>query len=333
MLSSKTLPVQPAARRAASLAILASSLFAFALPAWSAGYPEKPIKIIVPYVAGGTADSLARYIAQGLTQSMGQPVIVDNRTGAGGVIGSEANAAAAPDGYTFTLISSSYTVNPSLYKLRFDPVKDITPVVQVSKGPMLVVANPALGAKSMEDLVRLAKASPEKITYASSGQGSVLHLAAALFADRAGVKMTHIPYKGGGAAVTDVLGNQVDLYFAGPTGVMPFVHTGKLTALGVTTAQRLPALPNVKTVAESGFPGYDVTLWYGLIGPKGLPPAVVERMNAEVNKILQRKETPAKLEVDGTYVAGGSAQQFGSIINQEITQWHGVVTKLGIKID
>lgn len=328
----RTTLVKPAARRATSLAIL-SAIAAFALPAAAAGYPEKPIKIIVPYVAGGTADSLARYIAKGLQQSMGQPVIVDNRTGAGGVIGSEANVAAAPDGYTFTLISSSYTVNPSLYKLRFDPLKDITPVIQISKGPMLVVANPALGAKSMEDLVRLAKASPEKITYASSGQGSVLHLAAALFADRAGVKMNHIPYKGGGAAVTDVLGNQVDLYFAGPTGVMPFVHAGKLTALGVTSAQRLPALPNVKTIAESGFPGYEVTLWYGLIGPKGVPPAIVERMNTEVNKILQSKETPAKLEIDGTYVAGGSAQQFGTIIGQEITQWRGVVTKLGIKID
>lgn len=320
-------------RRAASLAVIASSLLVFGAPAWSAGYPEKAIKIIVPYVAGGTADSLARYIAHGLTESMGQPVIVDNRTGAGGVIGSEANAAAAPDGYTFTLISSSYTVNPSLYKLRFDPIKDITPVVQISKGPMLVVANPELGANSMEDLVRLAKASPEKITYASSGQGSVLHLAAALFADRAGVKMTHIPYKGGGAAVTDVLGHQVDLYFAGPTGVMPFVHSGKLTALGVTSAQRLPALPNVKTIAESGFPGYEVTLWYGLVGPKGVPPAIVERMNAEVNKILEKKETPAKLEIDGTYVAGGTPQQFGTIIGREITQWHGIVGKLGVKID
>jgi tripartite-type tricarboxylate transporter receptor subunit TctC len=325
-------PIESRTRRTA-LAAIACSLSVIAAPAWSAGYPSKPIRLIVPYVAGGNADVLARYLAEGLTASMGQPVIVDNRSGAGGVIGSEAGATAPADGYTFTLISSSYTVNPSLYKLHFDPIKDITPVVQLSKGPMLVVANPALGAKSMEDLVRIAKASPGKITYASSGQGSVLHLAAAMFADRAGVSMTHIPYKGGAAAVTDILGKQVDLYFAGPTGVLPFVRTGKLTALGVTSTQRLPTLPNVKTVAESGFAGYDVALWYGIIGPKGLPQPIVDRMNTEVNKILNRPETPSKLEADGTYVAGGSAAQFGAIINKEIAQWHGVVSKLGIKID
>lgn len=306
--------------------------FLFASHAFAA-YPEKPIRLIVPYVAGGNADVLARYIGKGLAEAMGQPVVVDNRTGAGGMIGAEQGVAARPDGYTLTLISSSYTVNPSLYKMRFDPVKDITPIVQVSKGPLLAVAIPSLGVKTLQDLTRLAEAHPGKITYASSGQGSALHLAAALYADREGIQMIHVPYKGGGAAVTDLLGGQVDVYFAGPTSVLPHVRNGKLVALGVTTDRRLPTLPNVPTLAESGLPGYDVALWYGVIGPKGMPPEIVQRLNTEINKILASKETGPKLEADGTYVAGGSAAQFGAAIAREITQWHGVVARLGIKLD
>jgi tripartite-type tricarboxylate transporter receptor subunit TctC len=296
-------------------------------------YPVRPIKLIVTFVPGGGADIIGRYLAQALTTALGQPVIVENKPGAGGMLGAEAGLAAPADGYTFTLISSSYTVNPSLYKLKFDPINDITPIVQVSQGPLLVVVNPAVQAKSLQELVSLGKSKPGQLNYASSGQGSALHLGAALFADMAGVTMNHVPYKGGGAALNDLVGGQVDLYFAATASALPLIKAGKLRPLAVTSAKRIAALPDTPTVAESGFKGYDVTLWYGLIGPKGLPAEIVTRINAEVNKVLTRKETPAKLEIDGASAAGGTPAQFQSILSTEIDLWRRIVTQLGVKLD
>ena len=308
-------------------------LSALCLPgtAFAQSYPSRPIRIIVTFVPGGGADIIGRYIAQALTTALGQPVVIENRPGAGGLLGVEAGLAAAPDGHTFTLISSSYTVNPSLYKLKFDPVNDMTPVVQISQGPLLVVANPKLPVTSLAELVALGKARPGQLNYASSGQGSALHLGAALFADMAGFSMNHVPYKGGGAALADLVGGQVDLYFAATASALPLVKAGKLRALAVTGSKRIAALPDTPTIAESGYKGYDVTLWYGLIGPKGLAPDVVNRINGEVNKVLAARETPAKLEVDGASVAGGTPAQFHAIINREIDMWRRIVTKLGVK--
>jgi len=294
-------------------------------------YPNRPIKLIVTFVPGGGADIIGRYLAQALTKALDQPVIVENKPGAGGMLGVEAGLAAPADGYTLTLISSSYTVNPSLYKLKFDPVNDITPIVQVSQGPLLVVVNPAVQAKSLQELVSLGKSRPSQLNYASSGQGSALHLGAALFSDMADFKMNHVPYKGGGAALNDLLGGQVDLYFAATASALPLVKAGKLRPLAVTSAKRIAALPDTPTVAESGFKGYDVTLWYGLVGPKGLPPEIVNRINAEVNKVLVRKETSAKLEIDGASAAGGTPAQFQAILSKEIDLWRRIVTKLGVK--
>ncbi len=313
------------------LAAMAISLLPAAVMADS--YPSRPIKLIVTFVPGGGADIIGRYIAQALTLSMGQPVVVENKPGAGGLLGVEAGMAAPADGYTFTLISSSYTVNPSLYKIKFDPINDVTPIVQVSKGPLLVVVNPSLPVKTLQDLANLGKSRPGQLSYASSGQGSALHLGAALFADMAGFQMNHIPYKGGGAALNDLLGAQVDLYFAATASALPLVKAGKLRALAVTSAKRIPALPEIPTIAESGYKSYDVTLWYGLIGPKGLPPEIVNRVNLEVNKVLALKETPAKLEVDGASAAGGSAAAFATIVSHEIEQWNKIVTRLGVKLD
>ena len=294
-------------------------------------YPSRPIKIIVTFVPGGGADIIGRYLAQALTTALGQPVIVENKPGAGGMLGAEAGLAAPADGYTLTLISSSYTVNPSLYKLKFDPVNDITPIVQVSQGPLLVVVNPAVQAKSLQELVGLGKSRPGQLNYASSGQGSALHLGAALFADMADIKMNHVPYKGGGAALNDLMGGQVDLYFAATASALPLVKAGKLRPLAVTSARRIAALPDTPTVAESGFKGYDVTLWYGLVGPKALPAEIVNRINAEVNKVLAQKETSAKLDVDGASAAGGTPAQFQAILSKEIDLWRRTVTKLGVK--
>lgn len=312
-------------------ALLASA--ALPLIARAAGYPSKPVKVIVPYVPGGGADILARYMAQMLTGALGQPVIVDNRSGAGGMIGVDAGLAAPADGSVLTLISSSYTVNPSLYRIKYDPVRDITPIGQISAGPLLVVVSPASPIRSIADLVAAAKSRPGQLTYASSGQGSALHLAAAQFARRAGVQMVHVPYKGGGAALTDVMSGQVDVYFAATASALPHVEGGRLRALAVTTADRIPSLPEVPTIAQSGFPGYDVTLCYGLIGPKGLPADIVRRVNGEIATILRLGATTEKFKADGAVPAGGTPEAFGQRIASEIATWREVVGALNIKID
>ena len=293
-------------------------------------YPSKPIKLIVTFVPGGGADILARYLAQALTTSLGKPVLVDNKPGAGGLIGIQAGLSAPADGYTLTLISSSYTVNPSLYKLKFDPVNDMTPIVQASKGPLLVVVNASQSIKSLADFVAKAKSKPAQLTYASSGLGSALHLGAALFADQAGISINHVPYKGGGAALNDLLANQIDIYFAATASALPLVQSGKLQALAVTGTKRIPALPDTPTIEEQGYKGYDVTLWYGLIGPKGMPHDLVEKINSEVNTILIKKDTATRFEADGAIPSGGTPAEFKAIIRKEIELWNKVVTKIGI---
>ena len=293
-------------------------------------YPSKPIKLIVTFVPGGGADILARYLAQALTTSLGKQVLVDNKPGAGGLIGIQAGLSAPADGYTLTLISSSYTVNPSLYKLKFDPVNDMTPIVQASKGPLLVVVNASQSIKSLADFVAKAKSKPAQLTYASSGLGSALHLGAALFADQAGISINHVPYKGGGAALNDLLANQIDIYFAATASALPLVQSGKLQALAVTGTKRIPALPDTPTIEEQGYKGYDVTLWYGLIGPKGMPHDLVDKINSEVNTILIKKDTATRFEADGAIPSGGTPAEFKAIIRKEIELWNKVVTKIGI---
>lgn len=296
-----------------------------------ADYPERPIRLIVTFVPGGGADLLARYLGQALTADLKQTVVVENRPGAGGMIGVETGRNALADGYTLTLISSSYTVNPSLYRMTFDPVADITPIVQVSRGPLLVVASPGFAPNTVPELIDYAKKHPGAINYASSGQGSVIHLANEMFNRKAGVEMTHIPYKGGGNAQNDLMAGQVQLYFAATASALPHVASGKMKALAVTTANRIAALPNVPTIAESGLPGYDATLWYGLIGPKNLPTPIVEKLNAAVNRALLTQEAREKLLADGAEPAGGTPAEFTTTIRNEISQWGKVVQDLGIK--
>ena len=316
------------------LATLLCALFA-SLPFSAAAqqYPSKPVRIIVPFAPGGGSDFIARFMAQRLTESLGSQVIVENKPGAGGVIGIEQGVKSAADGYTLVLIASSYTVNPSVYKLSFDPVADITPIIQISQGPLLVVVNPALPVKNIKDLIALAKAKPGELTFASSGQGSVIHLATELFGTMAKVKMNHIPYKGTGPALTDTLSGQTSVFFSSIASAMPHVKAGKLRAVAVTTAKRIPALPEVPTVAESGVPGYDVVLWHGLIGPKGLPRAVVDRINGDVTKSLNLKETAEQLQNDGVAPAGGTPEQFAAQIKMEIGVWRKVAADAGVKAE
>jgi tripartite-type tricarboxylate transporter receptor subunit TctC len=318
-------------RACAAIAIAAT----LALPEIAAAqeWPAKPVKIVVPFAPGGGSDFIARYIARRLTEELKQPFIVDNKPGAGGNIGAEQGIKSAPDGYTLTLIASSYTVNPSVYKLNFDPINDITPIIQISQGPLVVVTNPKVPAKTMKEFIALAKSRPNEINYASSGQGSIIHAATEMFNLRAGTKMTHVPYKGSGPALTDTIAGTTQVFFSSASTAMPQVNAGKLTALAVTTSKRIPALPDVPTVKEAGVADYDVTLWHGLIGPKGMQPAVVNKINAAVGKALKMKESEEQLQNDGVSPAGGTPQQFGDTIKREIDAWGKVVKAADIRAE
>jgi tripartite-type tricarboxylate transporter receptor subunit TctC len=313
-------------------ALAAAALVALPHAASAQEWPTKPVKIVVPFAPGGGSDFIARYIARRLTEELKQPFIVDNKPGAGGNIGTEQGIKSPPDGYTLTLIASSYTVNPSVYKLNFDPVNDITPIVQISQGPLVIVVNPKVAAKNVKELIALAKAKPNEINFASSGQGSIIHAATEMFDMRAGVKMTHVPYKGSGPALTDTMSGNTQVFFSSASTAMPQVNAGKLRAIGVTTAKRIPALPNVPTVKESGV-DYEVVLWHGLIGPKGMPPAIVNKINAAVGKALKLKESEEQLQNDGVSPAGGTPQQFGDTIKREIGEWAKVVKAADIRAE
>src|SRR6266849_1269703 len=316
-----------------SLAPIAAAMLGVSPAAIAQQYPTKPVRIIVPFAPGGGSDFIARFVAQRLTDALGKQVIVENKPGAGGVLGIEQGIKAPPDGYTLTLIASSYTVNPSIYKLNFDPVNDITPIIQMSQGPLLIVVRPPLPVKNTKELIALAKSKPGQVNFASSGQGSVIHLATELFDSMAAIKMNHIPYKGTGPALTDTIGGQTDVFFSSTATAVPHVQSGNLRAIAVTSAKRIAALPNVPTVAESGLPGYEVTLWHGLIGPKGLPRAIVERLNGEATKALKLKETAAQLQNDGVAPAGGTPEQFLAQIKKEIGVWRKVAAAAGVKAE
>jgi len=296
-------------------------------------YPVKPIRFIVGSAAGGGTDFVARLMAHRLTEVLGQQIIVENRPGAGSSLAYEFGVKAAPDGYTLTMITPSYAIIPSLYPMKYDPLNDFTSVIQVARGPFVLVVHPSLPAKTTRELIALAKARPGQIIYGSSGQGAIVHLTTELFLYMAGVRMTHVPYKGGGPALTDLIAGQISLVFATSQTGLPQVKAGRLRALAVTTPERIPAEPNLPTVAESGVPGYEVTNWHGLIGPKGLPRAVVNRMHDEVANLIKLKDMEDRLQADGMSRAGGTSEQFYEQIRKELDQWRQVVTRARIKIN
>ena len=314
-----------------AIALMAAIAIVSSTTAVAQAYPNKPIKIVVPFAPGGGSDFIARFIAQRLSTAVGQPVIIDNRPGAGGTVGIDAGLAAPADGYTVVLIASSYTTNTVIYKIKYDPVADVTPIIQLSQGPMIMVANTGFAPKTAKEVIAAAKAKPGEITFASAGQGSITHMTGELFASMAGVKMNHIPYKGTGPAMTDTIGGQTNLFFATTAGALPQIAGGKLKAIAVTTSTRLPALPDVPTVAESGLPGYDVAIWHGLIGPKGMPKEAVTRLSTEINKILTLKDTAEQLQKDGVFPAGGTPEQFTAQIKRELTVWKKLMAEGNIK--
>ena len=312
-------------------AVLATSLAALSAAAQT--YPTKPVKIVVGFAPGGGSDFAARVVAQQLTERMKNQFIVENRPGAGSLLGAEFAIKSAPDGYTLLLTPASYTVNPSVYKLSFDPLNDITPIAQISKGPYIVAVHPSVPANTLKELVAYAKANPGKLSYASSGNGAHIHVATEYFLYTAGINILHVPYKGTGPALNDTIGGNVQMIFGSVATALQHVKSGRLRPLAVTTPKRIAAAPDVPTVAESGYPGWEVTNWHGLVGPKGLPKDIVQRLNKEVNVAVHSSEMVKVLSGDGLEPAGGTPEELAALLKAEVARWAEVVKRAKIKVD
>ena len=310
-------------------------LSALAVSAVADDYPNKAIRLIMPYPIGGSIDIAGRMVAQRLADNLGQAVVVDNRTGAGGIVGTETGARAAPDGYTVLMGGTgTLALSPSLQKnLPYDPNKDFTPVTLLVTIPYVVVVQPSFKAANIKELIALAKAKPNEINYGSGGSGSAPHLAAELFKTMADVRITHVPYKGSTPAITDTMSGQVQLTFTGIPSVMTQMKAGRLRPIGVTSLKRTAALPEVPTIAESGVPGYEVNPWFGVLLPARTPQPLVSRLNAEILKVLQLPATRERFAAEGFEAAGNTPAQFASYIKAEQIKWGKVIKDAGIKAD
>ncbi|MBI4203666.1 MAG: tripartite tricarboxylate transporter substrate binding protein [Betaproteobacteria bacterium] len=295
-------------------------------------YPDKPVRFVVPFAPGGGTDIIARVMAQKLSEAFGQSVVVDNRGGAGGTIGAEIAAKATPDGYTMIMVSGSYAVNAGLYKLPYDPLNGVDTVSLVGTSPFIVALNPAVPAKSIKELIALAKAKPGSLNYASTGTGGITHMATELFRLMANVNIVHVPYKGTGPALNDVIGGQVQMIFGSILATLPHTKSGRLRGLAVTGPKRSEAAPEMPTVGESGLPGYEVTLWYGVWGPKGLPKDVVSRWNAELVKIIKAPDMKSRLATEGLEAVGSTPEAFRAHMKVEIAKWAKVIKDANVKV-
>jgi len=297
-------------------------------------FPSRPLRVIVPFSPGGAVDGPMRLIAQHLSQRLGQPVVVENKPGAGATIGTDVVAKAAPDGYTLLLASQTNAISATLYSnLPFDPIEDFTPVALIGREPGVVVVNPAVPVTSLQQLIAYVKERPGQIDYASSGNGSGQHLFAALLASRTGMKMNHVPYRGSGQATTDLLGGVVAMSIPGTAGMVGHIKAGKLRALAVTGAARSPQLPDVPTVMEAGVPDYEAYVWMGLLAPKGTPPAIVERLNREVLAVLVQEDVKKYMATAGIEIVGSTPAEFGTFFRHEKNLWAKVIRDTGAKIE
>ena len=309
----------PQLNRFARAALIAALWFGTTMCAFAADYPTRPIRLIVPFATGGGNDTIARVVGQKLSARLSQQVIVDNRAGAGGVIGAELAARAAPDGYTLFLGGvGSHAINPNLHeRLPYDPIKDFAPISLLASAPLILVVHPSLPANSAQELIALARAKPGKLNYASNGNGSSSHLAAEMFASMTGIDIVHIPYKGLSPALTDLLGGQVQLMFSSVVAILPHVQSGKLRALAVSGAKRLSLMPDLPTIAEAGVPGYQTSSWYGILAPTGTPKDIVSRLNAEIVKTLAEPDVRKALAGEGADPVGNSPEEFAIYIQAE----------------
>ncbi len=302
-------------------------------PAFAQSYPAKPIRLVVGVPPGGATDVVARIAGKKLAEQLGQPVVVDNRGGAGGNIGAEIVAKSPPDGYTlFLAVIGTMAINPSIYReMPFDPLRDFAPISQLTSMPQVLLVNPSVPAKNVQEFIAYAKAHPGQLTFASGGVGTATHLAGELFKKMSGTELVHVAYKGNGPAMTDLIGGRVSAMFDQVATGLPHARSGKLRALGVTTAERSPAAPDIPTIAESGLPGYAVTTWHGLVAPAGTPPAILERLHDEVVKALASAEVRDLFAKNGIDPLTSTPQQFGAFMKAEIEKWRATVKAAGIE--
>jgi len=304
-----------------------------ATAALAQAYPNKPIKLIVPFAPGGFTDVVARILGQKLSISLGQPFVIENKAGAGSTIGTDFVAKAAPDGYTLVMVSTTHVISPAIYaKLPYDPIKSFTPVSKLVDSAYVLMVNPKVPVNSVADYIALAKAQPDKIHYASSGNGSSQHLMGGMFAAMTGTKLIHVPYKGSSGAASDLVAGVVESSFAGVPNAMAQVPAGRLKALAVTTAKRIPQLPDVPTMQEAGVPGYEASVWLGLLAPAGTPKEIVARLNAEIAKVMSAPDTKKELYAAGVESDISSPEALGTLMNREMERWGKVIKDAGISI-
>jgi tripartite-type tricarboxylate transporter receptor subunit TctC len=314
--------------------VLAFALAATAGTARADDYPSHPIRLVVPYAAGGGADSVARIVAKRVSETIGQPIVIENRGGAGSIIGTELVNKSDPDGYTLLLGQSGpISINPAVYKkLPYDPLKDFAPVTMTTAYPYIMVVNPTLGVKSLKEFVALAARKPGELNYGTTGVGAANHLVTELFDSKAGIKMTHIPYRGTALAVADLLAGQVQVVFADPITALPQINAGTLLALAVTSKERSPVAPQLPTISESGYPGFDAIAWHGILAPANTPPAIVQKLNAEIVAALKDPETRALLEKQAMQTVGNSPEAFARFIREDIAIWKGVADQAKVEV-
>ena len=321
-----------------TLTILLAALPAFmqfgAFSVIAQAYPTHPVRLVVPYPPGGANDTVARLLAPKVSEQLGQQLVVDNRGGANTIIGTDLVAKAAPDGYTLLIIAAGQAATPALYaKLPYDTAHDFLPVVQIGDGAYVLVAHPSAGVSTVPELIAAAKAKPGQVAYASSSIGNLTHLSAELFCTLAGVKMLHVPYKGGGPAMLDLLGGRVAIFFSTVAVARPHLQSGRIKGLGVTTARRSVALPSQPTLAEAGLPGFEVSGWYGIVAPAKTPGAVIERINSTVRLALRQADMKEKLLASGVEAVDVSAKHFAAHLRTELAKWDKLLKPLGIKPD
>lgn len=318
----------------AALAAVAVIPTVFAKPDPAAGYPSRPIQLVIPFAPGGGTDIVGRAIGHKLSEAFGQPVIIENKAGGNGSIGANAVAKSAPDGYTLSMVTGSLAVNVTLQgnKQPYDLLRDFAPVTQITSQPYVLVVNPQLPVKTLADLIALAKAKPGTLNFGSSGTGGLSHLAGEMFASLAKIKITHIPYKGGSPAMNDVISGQIQMLFSTRLQAHPFITAGLLRPLAVTTTTRSPAAPELPTMQEGGVPGYEVAGWYGLLATAGTPPEIVEKLNREIVNILKMPDVKERLAYDGSDPVGSSSAAFGAHLRTEVEKWRRVIQEAGIPI-
>ncbi len=312
---------------------VALATLALTSPAAAQDYPTRPVRLVIPFPPGGSNDVVGRLIATHLGDRLGKQVVVDNRSGAGGVIGTEIVAKSPPDGYTLLIISMAHAVNPWLYKLAYDPIKDFAPVGLLAKGANVLVVHPSLPVKSVTELVALAKQKPGDLQYASAGIGSFQHLGGELFKLMAGVDLLHVPFKGGGPAMVDIVGGHTKVMFSSMVQTVPQIKSGKLRALGTGGLERSPVLPDIPTISEAGVPGYEAVNWWGVVAPTGTPPAIIDKVNREIEAVQQSPEVQKQFANEGATPVPMKSADFGAFMVSELNKWEKVVKQGGIKAE